>query len=182
MEFYDRLLAFDRERADETREERCPVCRGRRHSADYWRKPRGMPGKLDTLFARRFSFCCEKRDCRKRATPESVRFFGRKVFLGVLVTLCVAMIQGFTDSRVARLEAAGISRRTLMRWKEWWSKLPKTEEAFWKAARAKLYPAVKGDSIDRRLIASLLSYFEGDLEDRVFEMLVFLRPLTSRSA
>jgi hypothetical protein len=38
----------------------------------------------------RFSFCCDRDGCRNRATPPSVRFLGRKVYLGAVVMLISA--------------------------------------------------------------------------------------------
>ena len=42
----------------------------------------------------RLSFCCDRDGCRKRVTPPSVRFLGRKVFLAVAVILISAITKG----------------------------------------------------------------------------------------
>jgi hypothetical protein len=64
----------------------CPRCEGPLHRSDYDRKPRGaliVPAGEE--FVRRFSLCCGREGCRKRATPPSVRFLGRRVYLGAAV-------------------------------------------------------------------------------------------------
>ena len=78
--FWSFLLTVDQDLAEETRKKACP-CGGRLHSANYLRKPRGTPVRLPEQECLRFSFCCDRDGCRKRATPPSVRFLGRKVYL-----------------------------------------------------------------------------------------------------
>jgi len=59
--------------------------------------------------------------CRKRTTPPSLRFLGRKVYLATVVTLISAMLHGTTPARLMRLSIMpGIDRRTLARWRAWW--------------------------------------------------------------
>jgi hypothetical protein len=68
--------------------EGCPVCGGPLHRGDYVRKPRGaLVVPAGEAFARRFSLCCGREGCRKRALPPSVRFLGRRVYLGAVVIL-----------------------------------------------------------------------------------------------
>src|ERR1700733_11642042 len=86
--FHQLLLACDADLAEAARAERCTLCGGMLHSACYPRKPRGRPCRLGPEHDRRFSFCCAVDGCRSRATPPSLRFLGRKVYLaaiGVLV-------------------------------------------------------------------------------------------------
>ena len=84
--FFELLLQFDEDLAGEVREAGCP-CGGVLHSARYPRKPRGGPESLGREHAMRASFCCAEDGCRRRATPPSLRFLGRKVFFGVVVLL-----------------------------------------------------------------------------------------------
>ena len=44
-------------------------------------------GGLGEEYDRRLSFCCALDVCRKRTTPPSLRFLGRKVYLGAVVVL-----------------------------------------------------------------------------------------------
>ena len=70
---------------------------------------------------RRFSFCCAVDGCRSRATPPSLRFLGRKVYLAAIVVLVAVMRHGVTTSRMERLsQAVGVDRRTVERWRRWW--------------------------------------------------------------
>src|SRR3984893_16426162 len=69
------------------------------HSARFRRKPRGGPAGLGEAYDQRLSFCCASDLCRKRMTPPSFRFFGRKVYLGAVVVLVSAMRQGATAAR-----------------------------------------------------------------------------------
>ena len=95
--FWSFLLTVDQDLAEETRKKACP-CGGRLHSANYLRKPRGTPVRLPEQECLRLSFCCDRDGCRKRATPPSVRFLGRKVYLGAIVILISAMRQGPSPS------------------------------------------------------------------------------------
>jgi|SRR3989344_9371846 len=54
-------------------------------------------------------------------TPPSVRFLGRKVYLGAVVVLVSAMRQGLTPRRVRELSNLfGADRRTIARWQVFW--------------------------------------------------------------
>ena len=66
----------------------CPRCGGVLHSATYLRKPYGLAADLRDD-SRRFSLCCS--DCRRRVKPASVRFFGRRFYVGALFLLVSAL-------------------------------------------------------------------------------------------
>ena len=136
------LFSVDQDLAETARQEACP-CGGRLHRANYRRKPRGGPDTLPTECEYRLSFCCDRDLCRKRVTPPSVRFLGRKVYLGAVVVLVAAMRQGPSPRRVRKLsELFGADRRTVTRWQVFWREhFPET--AFWKVARGCLLPAVE---------------------------------------
>lgn len=120
-EFFDGLLRVDAEIAELVRLGRCPRCSGALHRGDYGRKPRGgvlaVAGESQT---RRFSFCCGREGCRRRATPPSLRFLGRRVYLEavVIVASIVAMARPRAQD-VRRLTA--VPPRTVRRWRSWWS-------------------------------------------------------------
>ena len=110
------LEKVDEDLADLTRQAGCVYCGGRLHSANYPRKPRGLPKGQD--WPRRFSFCCARDGCRRRATPPSVRFLGRRVYAGFVFVLLSAMRHGLSPQRVQSLRAStGAHRRTLERWR-----------------------------------------------------------------
>ena len=69
------LTRVDEKEAARCRRDGRPHCGGRLHSAHYPRKPHGLSADLRAE-VRRFSFCCSV--CRRRVTPSSVRFFGRR--------------------------------------------------------------------------------------------------------
>jgi hypothetical protein len=122
----------------------------------------------------RFSFCCAARDCRKRETPGSLRFLGRKVFLGAMVVLISAMQSGLTPARMRQLDAlVGVSRRTVARWRDWWCSVF-TESPFWRAYGAFVPPVTTAD-----LPASLLKRFAGEAEQQLVLLLRFLAPITT---
>ncbi len=117
---FELLARIDAEIAEEARAKGCS-CGGRLHRARYRRKPRGGPPDLDEGYEWRHSFCCAQLGCRKRKTPLSVRFLGRRVYLGVVVLLATACEGGLTRRRVAMLrERLGVWERTLRRWRVWW--------------------------------------------------------------
>jgi hypothetical protein len=121
-----RLLAIDLAVADEVRAAGCPHCGGVLHSARYPRKPRGVPRAwFGEDYDRRASFCCAQPDCRRRRTPPSLRFLGRRVYLGAVFVVLAALAQGVSSRQRARLCARyGIDRRTWRRWRQWWLALP----------------------------------------------------------
>jgi hypothetical protein len=177
-----RLYAFlwecDRDLAVAARAGGCRVCSGRVDAARYARKPRGGPPGLGPAFERRESFCCARDGCRKRLTPPSLRFLGRKVYLGAVVVLVTAMRHGATPPRAARLqELVGVSVRTLARWRRWWREVFGTSR-FWQAAAGRF-----GSPVTReRLPLSLLERFAGEARDRLVATLRFLGPITTTSA
>jgi hypothetical protein len=177
-----RLYAFlwecDRDLAAEARGGGCVVCGGRVDSARYPRKPRGGSTDLGPAFETRESFCCARDGCRKRLTPPSLRFLGRKVYLGAVVVLVSAMRHGATPTRVARLRAlVGASPRTLARWRRGWREAFASSR-FWQAAAGRF-----GTPIARELLPwSLLERFGGDARDRLVATLRFLGPITTASA
>lgn len=169
------LFSIDQDLAESSRKEACP-CGGRLHRANYLRKPRGGPDNLPEQYRQRLSFCCDRDGCRRRVTPPSVRFLGRKVYLGAVVVLVAAMRQGPTPRRVRELsELFGADRRTIARWQVFWREhFPQTP--FWKVARGRLMPTVEIAALPR----SLLEAFVRNDEDQQgwSRLLCFLSPST----
>jgi hypothetical protein len=172
--FYELLLGFDRQIADAAHADRCQKCGAALHWGSYERKPRGVPAGLGLQHRRRFSLCCAAEGCRKRETPGSLRFLGRKVFFGAMVVLISAMQSGLNPSRMRRLKAlVGVSRRTVLRWRNWWRTVF-TDSPFWRAHRALAPFASTAD-----LPASLLRSFDGAIEQQLISLLRFLTPITT---
>jgi hypothetical protein len=176
--FFALLLKIDRDLAEAVREAGCPECAAAVHAAHYPRKPRGGPAGLEPAYRRRFSFCCSAEGCRKRATPPSVRFLGRRLYLGIVVVLASTLLHGATPDRVRRLaRELGVSRETIERWRVWWrEEFPATP--LWQERRGDFSPAVERS----RLPASLLERFLGGERERLVGLLYFLTPLTISSA
>jgi hypothetical protein len=174
--FWSFLSAVDEDLANASRAEGCPCCGGRLHAADYPRKPRGGPRDLPDACPRRLSFCCARDGCRKRATPPSVRFLGRKVYLGAVVVLVAAMRQGSTPRRVRELSKHfGVDCRTIGRWRVFWDEhFPRTK--FWHAARGRLVPVIEITALPRDLWRAFVVV--GDDREGWLKLLRFLAPIT----
>ena len=175
---YVLLLRLDQDLAEEARRRGCPLDGGALHRADFERRPRGGPAALGRQDRLRTSFCCANHECRKRVTPPSMRFLGRRVYLGAFVVLVGAMRHGLSERRVAKLrERFGVARSTLVRWRRWW------RETF---ADSPCFAAVRGHLAapvnPAGLPASLLERFAGDERQRLLAMLRVLLPLTTTSA
>jgi len=174
--FWTFLFSIDRDLAQTTRAERCPFCGACLHCANYRRKPRG-PLNLPKEHRRRLSFCCSRDGCRKRVTPPSVRFLGRKVYLGAVVILVSAMRQGPSPRRLRELtQLFGVDRRTIYRWRDFWNEhFPKT--TFWNIARARLIPVFEITDFPRSLLSAFVH--ADDDRDGWGKLLRFLSPITT---
>lgn len=176
VRLFELLGQIDEDLARQARERGCR-CGGRLHSARYPRKPRGGPHGLSVQYEHRLSYCCAADGCRKRTTPPSVRFLGRKVYLGAVVVLVSALRQGPTPTRVSVLhELFGVGDRTVRRWRQWWQR-SFAPSAFWRAARGRVLPVVAA----RELPRGLVERFAGAGADRVCQALRFLAPMTTGS-
>lgn len=170
---YELLLKFDGDLAACARRWGCR-CGGVLHRADYERKPRGALAALPAGYESRFSFCCAQDGCRRRTTPASIRYLGRKVYLGVVVVLVTAMERG--GGSVGELCARiGVSRRTVVRWRRWWQTAFATS-AFWQAARGLLAGAVAIEALPASLLARFVAPDEGE---RLIRLLDFIKPVTT---
>lgn len=176
--FFEILFQYDWDMAALVQEAGCH-CGGVLHTANYPRKPRGGPPDLGSKYDTRLSFCCAREGCRCRATPPSLRFLGRRVYLGAVVVLASAMREGTTAKRAVHLQKLlGVSLRTLKRWRVWWREVfPKSE--FWKGSQGYLSPPVDTSTIP----ASLIERFsDEDERTKLTQILVFLAPLSTKSA
>lgn len=82
--FFLLLLQIDIDLAAQARAVGCR-CGGALHRANYPRKPCACLNEVRADYESRFSFCRSR--CRKRTTSMSVRFLGRRVYLGLAVVL-----------------------------------------------------------------------------------------------
>ena len=168
--FFKLLLRIDIDLAQQMHAQKCS-CGGALHLANYPRKPRGCPREVWDDYASRFSFCCSL--CRKRSTPMSVRFLGRRVYLSLAVAL-MSMRHTGSSARQNQLAATlAIPARTLQRWRTWWSDaFPMT--SLWQSQCARFMPPVEM----AELPTSLLARFIGSVVESATRLLVFLMPLS----
>lgn len=169
------LREIDRLWAEKQAEAGCRSCGGTLHRASYPRKPRG-PWRMGRELRRRESFCCES--CRRRLTPESVVYFGRRWYVGPVVVLVAALCEGPTPWRMARIrEVWDVSAETVRIWRRWWGRqFPRS--AYWRAARG-YFP---GPISEVDLPFSLVEVFgvaRGERE-RLMALLRWLSPVTTR--
>lgn len=176
---YGVLFRIDEEFAAATRAAGCP-CGGHLHSARYPRKPRGGPADRPGEYSKRLSFCCELEGCRRRSTPPSVRFLGRRVYFGMVVVLLCALAQGATSKRVARLRqlAGDVSARTVERWRGWWREAFPATPLF-RELRGRLQPPVAIEDLPRSLLDRSTA---AEPCDRVVATLRLLSPITTSPA
>ena len=172
-EFFEGLRAIDAEISARVAAEACRFCGGRVNQGNYLRKPRGglLAGAAER-FRVRFSLCCGRDGCRRRATPPSVRFLGRRVYVGaaVIVASIIAMARS-TASDARRV--TGIAPRTTRRWLRWWRGGFVMTAVF-------VDIAARIVGIDRqRLPASILEHIAAPVETAMRRLLGWLAPLTT---
>lgn len=173
VRFYDHLLRIDQDLSDRARRVGCPRCRGRLDSGRYPRKVRGGP-QLSEEHYKQLSLCCDR--CRKRVTPPSVRFYGRRVYWGGVFVLACA--RKLTPRWLSRLTAElGVDRRTVRRWRQWWQE-QFVRSPWWMTEKARLATPLE----DSELPGSLLERFCGDLEVRLLALLQWLASSTTAFA
>ena len=173
--FYQSLFQIDEQAARETQVAGCPYCGDALHCADYPRKPRGLRSALDETYAKRVSFCCARDGCRRRTTPPSVRFLGRKVYLGVIVVLVTALEHGLTAQRRRLLiEQLDLWPQTIARWRRWWQEhFPRLRG--WQGLRGRFVPPLERTQLPGALLGRLNGR---DLGDRLCRLLHLIAPLT----
>jgi hypothetical protein len=175
-ELFEMLTAIDAAITAMVAAVACRFCGGPLHRGDYPRKPRGglvaTPGEA---FVRRFSLCCGREGCRRRATPPSVRFLGRRVYVGAAVIVASVVALARTTASAAQ-RATGIPARTTRRWLRWW-RGPFFASAVFVDLAARIVPAIDR----RRLPTSILERLDAPPATRVQKLLGWLAPLTTRS-
>ena len=175
--FYRFLCEVDRDIAAQVQAGGCS-CGGVLHSARYPRKPRGLFAFKDESDTMRWSFCCAVDGCRRRSTPPSVRFLGRKVYLGAMVILITALEHGLSPKRRQWLiEALDIWPQTLSRWRKWWCKTFPASRC-WQVSRSHFLPPLDHSQLPGALLGRLNGT---DLHQRLCHCLVLLMPVSTAS-
>jgi hypothetical protein len=182
-EWFASLEEFDRQIAASVAAAGCRHCGGPLHQGNYERKPRGgRVAEGGEAFTLRYSLCCGREGCRKRALPPSLRFLGRRVYLEAVVLLASALTVGLETLRMAR-EITGVPTRTLRRWHGWWTgAFPSS--ALWTELRARFVPPPPAES---ELPRSLLERAQAvvDASAAIIDVLLltarWLAPVTTQS-
>lgn len=176
---YVLLLRFDEDLAREVQRQRCQRCGGRLDQGHFLRKARAPRGvALPDGYEKRLSYSCAVDGCRKRHTPPSTRFLGRRIYLGAVIVLATAMQQGPTRWRTNQLRSLlDVSVQTLARWRVWWAEAF-AESDFWKAARAAFSPPVAASAAP----SSMLERFAGEPHEQLAALLRFVSPLSTTAA
>ena len=170
--FFTLLVQIDADLAAQMHAAGCS-CGGVLHRANYPRKPRACPKEVRADFESRLSFCCNL--CRKRSTSMSVRFLGRRVYLGLAVVLVPQRRTTLSAIAVQLVDALAIPERTIARWRHWWLQLF-CLTPLWQAACARFMPPVQTINLP----ASLIERFSGGAAEVAMRLLAFLRPLSVR--
>lgn len=170
------LGEVDAEHAEQVQRAGCPECGGPLDRADYPRKPRGELGEAASSYERRCSYCCRVDGCRKRATPESLRFLGRKVYIAVVVVVASARARSMRlTGRGSPRSVQGVPVRTVRRWLDWWQTVFALG-AFWSEAKAFFATPVDVGELP----VSLLERF-GTGNVALEKLLRFTAPVTTES-
>jgi len=173
-EFLKLLYELDKIEAGHVKRSGCKYCGGVLDRSDYWRNPRGLDF-VERRYERRFSFCC--RDCRRRVTPGSVRFLGRKVYLGLVVVVMSYLRQGRKPVLMRGLTGlSGAAEVTIRRWLCWWQDSVVVSD-FWRGSRSFFFPPVTEGSIPFSLYERFRSV-SGSIQETLQKILQFLKPIT----
>lgn len=175
--FYLLLNTIDQELANQTKQKGCPFCGCTLHLADYPRSPLGIAPAFRDNYESRFSFCCGT--CRKRTTPPSVRFFGRRWFPAPVLVFISALMHGVNQRRCAQVKryfGITVSESTWRRWRLWWREAF-IATSFWQQAKGLFSPA------DQMMCGPfprvLLNEFQGTVKEKIILLLRFFSPLTA---
>ncbi len=170
--FFSLLLQIDTDLADQMHACRC-ACGGVLHRANYPRKPKACPKEVLGNFRSRWSFCCNL--CRKRSTPMSVRFLGRRVYVALAVVV-VSVKRNKTNAATTQAsEAIGVPERTITRWRQWWLHTF-CATPLWQAQSGRFMPSVELSELPQ----SLMARFTGTAHEAMGNLLRFLSPLSVR--
>lgn len=106
-----------------------------------------------------------------------MRFLGRKVYAGAVVVLATALQHGPSKKSVTALSSLlGITRRTLVRWRRWWSTAFATSR-FWTSLRGRFVPVIDEAAIPASLLSRMLGI---DDAEQLIALLRVVAPVTTR--
>jgi hypothetical protein len=173
--FHALIITIDREMAAIVMDNGCDHCGGKLHQAHYPRSPVGMPADFRDHYNQRISFCCSS--CRKRTTPASVRFFGRRRSPAPIFMLICILQCGINERRLSQIKrhfGITVSESTWKRWRRWWRESFE-ETKFWMKEKGLLSTP---PSTNQLIPRALFTLFTGNFTEKICFLLRFLSPLT----
>ena len=174
--FHLLLTNIDQEIAMSAFQMKCPYCSGTLHQANYPRSPIGIPPMFRDDYRERLSFSCNT--CRKRTTPASVRFFGRRWYPAPVFMLICLLSLGINERRLLQIKrhiGLTVSESTWKRWRRWWRESFVATD-FWRKEKG-LAVSILAETLS--FPQALLTLFSGPFDKKLCLLLRFLSPLTS---
>lgn len=154
-QLYNSFFEFDFLTAKSTQAAGCLFCTSHLNVSNYHRKPRAYDRPVLA-----FSFCCPSSNCRKRHSPSSIRFLGRKVYLAFFILSALQNAQKHgVDKRVCR--------QTFSRWQAWFQQI-KAHNTFLKIIKSRFadwdgdLSLFLGDQNLNQSLKFILSAIKGD--------------------
>lgn len=106
-----------------------------------------------------------------------MRFLGRKVYVGAVVVLATALQHGPSKKSVTALSSLlGITRRTLVRWRRWWS-TTFASSRFWMSLRGRFVTAVDEATLPASVLSRMAATDDGE---KLAALLRLLAPISTR--
>jgi hypothetical protein len=178
FKFWKELIAIDEAVAERVAAKGCRHCGGRLDRGDYPRKPRGgLIARACEGETRRISLCCDRDGCRRRATPPSVRFLGRKVYVGAAIVMACVIAHEMAAAAAQR--ASGVATRTVRRWSRFWQSDYAQSEHF-ERERSRMSAPVDTEALPGSLWQRFTDH-AGDPELGLMRLLGFAAPITTGS-
>lgn len=146
---FEILRLIDCDLAEETRRAGCIHCGGVLRYARYIRKPRGERIEIDESCKVRHGLCCTR--CRKRTLPESILYYGRRVYWSSIFVLASAAIQGKKFSIKSICKRFSTTRHTVKRWIEYFA-IAFPQSTRWQRVRGRICATVGNDGLPRELL------------------------------
>lgn len=172
--FFRFLMQIDEDTARRAKEARCPHCGATLDRADFRRLGDGFPRGTDPELLRRFSFCCRRDGCRKRLTPDSLRFLYRKAFTSAVIVLLSIINNGDSARRAAELaRVLKVDRRTITRWRQWWRD-DFADSPLWRGGRGRLL--TRGDDPLPQALLKAFAASAATPKDALKGLLAFIAP------
>ena len=178
LKFHESLFDADVAAAARIRATGCVHdCGGRLDVANYPRKGRGLDDETERAgqYDLRLSLCCSREGCRRRATPPSVRFLGRRIFVAALV---IAGAMTTVDTRTSIPSATpSPARQTRGRWRAFWREQLVRSAMYIEMIGARMSPTIDASEMPDVLVERC----RGDIFERLHSVLRLLAPWTTIS-